>query len=198
MQMADWRERMYTKKQYREKVLLKLASMDKDEYYQQCTSIINHLLNWDTWKEANSIAITIAGENEINTKEIIKMAWLAQKKVAIPKCNSIDKSMVFRVIDCFEQLETGYKGIYEPVVEGTSELKKENIDLMIVPGVVFDQKGYRIGFGGGFYDRYLASFSGVTVSLLLEEQLYSQFPINDYDIPVQYLILPNGVQAADD
>ena len=177
---------------------MQLASMDKTVYDQQCSKIVNHLLNWEKWIQAKTIAITISSQNEIDTKEIIQLAWLTQKRVTVPKCHSIDKSMIFREIHSFEQLEKGYKGIYEPVLEYTTEVQKENIDLIIVPGVVFNQKGYRIGFGGGFYDRFLATYTGVTVSLLLNTQLINDFPTNEYDIPVQYLISPNGVKATDD
>ena len=61
----------------------------------------------------------------------------------------------------------------------------KEIDLIVVPGLLFSSRGFRIGFGGGFYDRYLADYQGETCSLVFSEQLYDDWEVEDFDIPVQ-------------
>lgn len=87
----------------------------------------------------------------------------------------------------------GYFGLDEPDVKKTTPVKKDAIDLLIVPGLVFTKKGYRVGFGGGYYDRYLTDFTQPTVSLVHTKQFVEDFPIEPFDIPVQYLVTEKGI-----
>lgn len=186
------------KKQIRELVRANLANMTQTYFDKQCKSIEERLFQLDEWKQAESIAITISNSREIHTKNIIEKAWKQGKKVAIPKCNSTDRSMVFRFFDNFNQLERVYFNLMEPIIHETVEAEGTDLDLMLVPGVAFDTSGFRIGYGGGFYDRYLEAYQGLTISMLLSEQIVSDIPRNQYDIPVQTLILPNGVHRVND
>ncbi|WP_019242565.1 MULTISPECIES: 5-formyltetrahydrofolate cyclo-ligase [Bacillus] len=181
------------KKQLRDEVRNRLKQIPKQQFKQQCQAISHRLFKTEEWVNAQTVAITISNELEIDTTSIIEQAWLEGKKVAVPKCKSSDKTMTFRYIESFEQLETVYYQLQEPIVEQTEEALQSPFDVMIVPGVVYDKSGYRIGFGGGYYDRYLENYKGLTISLLLEEQLYQNIPHNQLDVPVCLLILPNGV-----
>ena len=99
--------------------------------------------------------------------------------------------MQFYEIDSFAQTERAFKDILEPIPECTVLVEKEQIDVIVVPGVVFDRNGYRIGFGGGYYDRYLQDFEGLRVSLAFQEQLYTEVPRESHDLPVHILITDN-------
>ena len=76
----------------------------------------------------------------------------------------------------------------EPNPEETNIIPIENISYLIVPGVVFDQNGYRIGFGGGYYDRFLSKYDGPTISLAFDEQILLEVPNESFDIPVQSIL----------
>lgn len=186
------------KKQLRENIRSKLALVSKNDFDEQCVQIADHLFTTYEWKVAKTIAITISHSNEIKTSNIIERAWQEGKKVAIPKCNPKRNSMTFRYFGEYSQLEKVYFGLLEPIVEKTTVANADEIDLIIVPGLVFDERGYRIGYGGGYYDRYLQSYKGSTASLLLPLQMYHSIPTDEYDIPVQLLILPNGVHSIND
>ncbi|MEH6940398.1 5-formyltetrahydrofolate cyclo-ligase [Bacillus sp. JJ722] len=186
------------KKQIREVVRANLANMTQADFDRQCHFIEERLFKLDEWKQAETIAITISNSREIHTKNIIEKAWNEGKKVAIPKCNPSDYSMVFRFFDDFNQLERVYFNLMEPIVNDTVEAGIADLDLMFVPGVAFDMSGFRVGYGGGYYDRFLEAFQGATISLLLPEQIVSEIPRNSYDIPVQTLIFPNGVRKVND
>lgn len=183
-----------SKRQIREHVKNQLALVSQPDFDDKCQKMAEQLFQLSLWKEAKTIAITISNAREIHTANIIEEAWKSNKKVAIPKCNPSDHSMSFRYFDSYKQLESVYYGLLEPKVECTEVASKESLDLIIVPGIAFDERGYRIGYGGGYYDRYLMDYSGPTISMLLTEQMVPSVPSDAFDIPVQYLITPNGVQ----
>src|SRR5699024_2385639 len=91
------------------------------------------------------------------------------------------------------QVETGYANVMEPILENINKLNKNDIDLLIVPGIIFDKKGYRIGFGGGYYDRYLVDYVGKTVSLAASFQLVENIPKDIFDIAVQCIITEEDI-----
>ena len=86
------------------------------------------------------------------------------------------------------ELENVYLDLYEPKDHREKLIDKDFIDLIIVPGLLFDPKGYRVGYGGGYYDRYLVDYPNITVSLAMEEQLVQYVPFDEYDIPVDFII----------
>lgn len=171
------------------KQLRQLSPIDKLTIEEK---LRDHLFQSTIWQEAKVIGITYATDIEWNTHLIIEAAWKRNKQVVLPKSNRKTKQMEFYRIDSFDMLEEGYKGILEPIESKTIYYPKSEIDLIIVPGIVFDEAGFRIGFGGGFYDRYLADFSNRTLSLLSEIQLVNRLVREEHDIAVQYKVTENG------
>lgn len=180
------------KLQYRNMVKQKLALI-KDDTYEKMSNQIAHRLYENTyWKTAATIGITISKGKEVNTYPIIQQGWEEGKKIAVPKCYPKEKRMEFRYIHSFDQLESVYFGLKEPIVAETELCEAKEIDLMIVPGIVFDPKGYRIGYGGGYYDRYLKHFHQQTISLAFSCQIIDKIPFDDHDIPVKQIITEIG------
>ncbi|MEH7081007.1 5-formyltetrahydrofolate cyclo-ligase, partial [Bacillus velezensis] len=120
-------------------------------------------------------------EHEIDTTLFIEACWKANKHVVVPKCNHKSKKMQFFNITSFEQLEKGYFGIQEPKKSLCEKINKDEIDLKIVPGVAFTLKGDRIGYGGGYYDRYLSDYAGNLVALAYELQIVEELPMEEHD-----------------
>ncbi|MGN7373360.1 5-formyltetrahydrofolate cyclo-ligase [Bacillus halotolerans] len=176
------------KSQLRKKTIETLSAISSEELSKKTARINKHLFSLQEWKNASTIAVTISRGLEVPTRPIIEKAWDEGKEVCIPKCDPDTKRMQFRTFQADDQLETVYAGLQEPMIEKTNKVIQSQIDLMIVPGVCFDANGYRIGFGGGYYDRYLSDYKGNTVSLLLECQLYDHVPHLSHDIPVQMLV----------
>lgn len=100
--------------------------------------------------------------------------------------------MEFKKISSFNQLESVYYGLLEPVAE-TAKASKEELDALIVPGLAFTKEGYRLGFGGGYYDRFLSNYRGDTLALTYELQLMDELPIEVHDLAVGKLITPSKV-----
>jgi len=162
--------------------------MPQIDYLNRSACIADSLYHESEWQQAHTIGITVSIFPEVDTKAIIVHAWSQGKRVAVPKCEPKLRQMDFRILTDLSQLECVYSGLFEPRVDQTTPVNPEEIDLLIVPGLAFDARGHRLGFGGGYYDRYLATFSGNTLSLAFKEQLIGNFPTEDHDIPIGKIV----------
>ena len=169
---------------------------------KQLRSLLNHeksfieyklhsiLFQQPFWQQAQVIGLTHSTSIEWNTLPIIQQAWDSGKTVTLPVSDRIHKKLYFYQIDDLTDLQVGYANILEPKQSVQKQLMNQSIDLLIVPGLMFDYRGYRLGFGGGFYDRYLTEPHHVatSVSLASQFQLVEKLPIDNYDIPVDYIV----------
>lgn len=127
--------------------------------------------------------------HEVITRYLIQEAWKAGKEVAVPKV--VGKDMVFYRLTDFSQLEPGYFGIPEPV---RGEVVEWEDALMIMPGVAFDHKLHRVGYGGGFYDRFLEKHPYITrVAVAFDFQVLDQVPAEPTDICPQIIVTPSEI-----
>lgn len=170
-----------------------MKDMNHSEHASKSTEILERLYICEEYASAQTIGVTISRFPEVDTYPLIESAWESGKQVAVPKCNPETRVMDFRLITSFDDLETVYMDLKEPVVDKTISIDKGQIDLQIVPGVVYSDEGFRIGFGGGYYDRYLNDFNGDCISLAFEVQTCQEVPIEEHDIPVNKIITENRV-----
>ncbi|ATF25237.1 5-formyltetrahydrofolate cyclo-ligase [Brochothrix thermosphacta] len=180
---------MSFKKQLRQEVLAHLSALSQTERSEKQVSLYKQLFDSLEWQQAKTIAVTISKQPECETRPVIEQAWKEGKGVFIPRTVTNGRLMEF----CSYTHKTDTRDVYglqEPLLEAIST-SKDSIDLILVPGVVYHQNGYRIGFGGGYYDRYLADYRGKTVSLVFEEQLSDKVVAERYDVAVQRLIISN-------
>jgi 5-formyltetrahydrofolate cyclo-ligase len=178
----------HSKKELRNEIKKKLNSLSEQEWSAFNQKIQDQLVTSDSWNIAKVIGITISRGKEIETRGIIETAWQEGKKVAVPKCFPNEKRMVFYLLTDYNQLEEVYFGLKEPKVHETTSVESNQMDLLIVPGICYSENGYRIGYGGGYYDRFLQHFRGNTLSLLFECQLVENIPFERFDIPVMQMI----------
>lgn len=171
----------------------KLSALSKPLYEHYSYKIASTLYNHEDWMNAKVIGITISKEPEVDTYQIIRRAWETGKEIVVPKCHPTEKALTFHKISEFSQLESVFYGLFEPIIEQTMEVRPENIDLLIVPGLAYTKEGFRLGFGGGYYDRFLTHFKGKTMSLSFHFQVIPQFSIEMHDIPVSKIITNSEV-----
>ena len=182
------------KSSIRKAMKVAFAQMDKDEQQEVSLTLQDVLFESDLWQKAQTIGTYLSVGSEWDTRAIVNRAFQDGKKVAVPKTIPKTKELIFYEMTDWSQInKDGYFGLDEPDVEKTTPVKKDAIDLLIVPGLVFTKKGYRVGFGGGYYDRYLTDFIQPTVSLVHTKQFVEDFPIEPFDIPVQYLVTEKGI-----
>ncbi|ANC77864.1 hypothetical protein ABE65_014075 [Fictibacillus phosphorivorans] len=180
------------KSQWRKELKHVLLSIGEEERKEKSEAISNLLFQTDEWKTAGCIGITVSRGFELDTSYIIDQAWREGKTVAVPKCYSKHKQMEFREICSYEELENVYMDLYEPKVEVTSCIEPRQMNMIVVPGLVFDREGYRIGYGGGYFDRYLQTYDGPKLSLAYTVQTIRSLPHESYDIPVDIIITEDG------
>lgn len=177
------------KEQLRNEMGNKLEALAEEKREEIAKDLSSKLTESSLWQEADVIGITLSGGLEWDTHQTIQKAWDEGKTVVVPKCIHKTKQMDFYKIESYDEVKEGYVGILEPIPEKAQLWEKDKIELLVVPGRVFEKEGYRIGFGGGYYDRFLKDFENPTVSILWEEQFVEDLPIESFDIPVQNLVV---------
>lgn len=151
-----------------------------------------------TYRYAKVLLAYAPLEDEIDILPIVKQALSDGKTVAFPRCSTESCTMEYHIIDDLAQLSDGSYGIAEP--SGTLPVYRcgtgaSEHPVCIVPGVVFDTDGYRIGYGKGYYDRYLASFSGVCVGMVYHDFILPRVPRGRFDLSVDVMVTEKGVRA---
>lgn len=188
------------KKDWREKISSMKAKLSEKMREEESRGIHKRLFALPMWTESTHITMYHSVDKEVDTLELIKKGWEDGKKIYLPKCDSSKKKLNFYRIDSFDQLEVVYYGIPEPKPNECQELNIAELDVMIVPGLVFDLQGYRVGYGGGYYDRFLGSLSRKisTLSLAFPFQVSKEeLPREGYDIPVDFLVTSEqGISCA--
>jgi 5-formyltetrahydrofolate cyclo-ligase len=137
------------------------------------------------WQAANLVACYLSLPDEVPTQPVIQAAWRAGKRVAAPVTNLSSGDLTFHSFRSPEELRAGPLGILQP---NGNPVPLEQIDLMVVPGVGFDLKGNRLGFGRGFYDRVLTAYRGPSIGLAFEVQLVTELPVTPRDRPVDQVL----------
>lgn len=179
------------KKQCREEVRKRLESLPKEYHEEASQKITEFLCGMEVFQKAGSIFCFVSTPIEINTRSIIQYAWSGGKQVAVPRC--LEKGqMEACVINKEEDLEEGKFGIMEPKA-GCKVLMPEQIDLIVLPCLSCDKKGNRLGYGGGYYDRYLEKCTGVRVVICREKLMLDEIPAESFDQKSDFLITEKGI-----
>ena len=173
------------KKSLRKQFLQELKSLSKEEKHSMNDWLTEQFFQHPFYKEAKTIATYLSFPHEFQTAKLIEQAQKDGKTILIPKTYPQGK-MDF-VLYKPEQLERNAFGLLEPQGDFTI-LEPSQIDLIHVPGLVFNPSAYRIGYGGGYYDRYLSNYSGKTISTLYPCQI-QDFQPDPHDIPVEEVLI---------
>ncbi len=175
---------MLEKADIRKLVLQKRNSLSKNELIIKSEAICNQLLKLSAYKYAETIYIYMDFRNEVMTKQIIDNALNTGKKVALPKI--IGDEMSFYYIEGYEDLKKGYFGIIEPDTKYPAD--EENA-FIVIPGVAFDERGVRLGYGRGFYDRFLCKHMEFDqIAIAFEAQMVDNLPYDELDVTMERII----------
>ena len=176
------------KVELRKKILQEMKALSQEQKQAMDRALTERFLRHPFYQEAKVIATYLSFPHEFQTQELIKRMLKDGKKVLIPK--TYPKGGMDFVVYHPQQLVKTSFGLLEP--QGDLEVvEPSQIDLIHVPGLAFTTEGYRIGYGGGYYDRYLEHFAGHTMSTIYPCQV-QEFNSENHDIPVQEVLIYEG------
>ena len=168
-----------SKKEIRAEVKKNRREAAPEQIRENSNAICEKFLNLPEYKYANVVFAYMDCKNEVETKMVIEQCWKDGKIVAVPKV--FGEIMKYYVITSYDDLEEGYFGIPEPKYQQLQEIICED-GLMILPGVAFDAYRHRVGYGGGFYDRYLEAHPDMKkIAFAFEFQVYEKVPFEVFD-----------------
>lgn len=150
--------------------------------------ILNQFKASKIYTENDTFLIYVSSKIEVDTQNLIKLLLSENKKVAVPISNKQNCTMKFYYIESLDTLEKGAYDIREPKADEKNLVLENSNAVCIVPGLSFDREGFRLGFGKGYYDRFLSDFKGTTVGLCYDECLSEKMICNSHDISVQYVV----------
>jgi len=169
--------------------------LSEEEHQSDSNKIIDLLKNQPEYIEADVILTYVSFGKEVNTYSLIQDCFMSKKVVAVPKI--IEKGvMEFFEITKLDDLQPGKFGILESVSEVPITYIQSKRYLMIMPGLAFDRKLHRIGYGGGYYDRYLSHIENInltSIALAFDFQIYEEIPSEDFDYRPNMIITPSEI-----
>ncbi len=172
------------KRNLRRQMTARRKAHDSGIFEEKSRQILRNLAETSLWREAEQILTYVSLPGEVSTRELILKAWSEGKETLVPKVTP--EGLVFSVLTSFDELEEGCFHVLEPLKVIPASAKRA---LMILPGLAFDLKGNRLGYGGGYYDRYLAAHPELpTCALAFDFSVFEEIPVLDTDIRADLLV----------
>jgi len=173
------------KKELRRSIRERKRAMTSEEISRRSEKLGELFLASEAYRNAKTIYGYLPYNQEVRTVPMLEQALRDGKRVAVPKV--FGDTMEFIYLDDLNAVEKGYSGIPEPIADGP--IAHDETALVLMPGLAFDPQGHRIGYGGGFYDKYLSMEPGhPTLALCYEFQMLPHLETEEHDIPVDYVI----------
>ena len=183
-----------TKAHIRNQIRLMKKSLSGEQIALSGKEVLAKLQNFPPFLEADIIYCYASYNQELPTTGIMEYAFKRGKTVALPKVEG--ENIRFYVITDLSQITSGYQGILEPITDKLLTPTKKTPGLMLLPGLAFSHSGERLGYGGGFYDRYLSAVQEralITCGLGYDFQIREVIPVEENDRSIDYLITPSKV-----
>ena len=184
------------KKQLRNHFLSLRNQLFPKQREEESLAVTNQLISSTFWREAQTISLYLAFGSELSTSHLVKQAWQENKTIVIPKILS-KTTMEMVVFKENMTLTKNHYGIDELVYDNQNVIIPSLIDLMLLPALACDYQGTRLGYGGGYYDRYLEKCSKLVKIGLIYHDCYLDdklLPKNDTDISLDYLVTCKGLK----
>ena len=173
------------KSELRSMIRAKKRAMTEEMIVQKSEALALQFYETEEYRNAKSIYGYLPYNQEVRTVPMLERALRDGKRVAVPKCYGDE--MRFLWMEDLSQVEKGYAGIPEPIAD--EPVADDKTALVLMPGLAFDREGHRIGYGGGFYDKFLAQETGhPTLALCYDFQMQEQLDTEEFDIPVDRVL----------
>ena len=178
------------KKAFRSAALAARDLLSAEQRKQKSSLIAERLCGLRAVMDACSLFVYVSFQSEVDTRSLIERLLAEGKQVSVPSIDKSTKTMSASLVTSLEHdLEPGYFGILEPAAGRLQSVESSAIDVVIVPGAAFAIDGFRIGFGGGYYDRFLKKCPAVTIGLAFDVQVVGHVPhVKLWDVPLDYIV----------
>lgn len=153
--------------------------------------ICRRFLESELYLKSDTVFVYCSLNDEINTDLIVNTALEDNKKVAVPCCLDKNGTMEFYYINSSDELHTGSFNVREPDINTAQKAENPDNAIVVVPGLCFDKNRYRLGYGKGYYDRYLQIHTLISVGLCYNSLIADKIPTDIYDKRVDYIITEN-------
>ncbi len=184
------------KKALRKRYLAERAALPPEEKRGIDRGITRNILQSDFYQQADCIFCYVSTAEEIDTRAILEAALRDGKTVCVPLCGK-GGSMSARKITALADLKAGHYGILEPL-DTAEEIVPEDIDLILAPALACDRMGYRLGYGGGYYDRFLGRTHAVCAALCASVRVRENLPHEAFDRRCHSIITEREVLHTDE
>lgn len=161
------------------------------EISEKSMKIQEFLFGFEKYQNAETVMLYLSAFKEPSTAEIVKAALKSKKRVIVPVSNTENETLTLSYINGFEELEKGAYGILEPKI--IRPAAAADIDFILVPGIAFDYRGNRLGFGKGYYDKLLYNCGAEKTALCYAFQLIEEIPSDAHDVPMNTIITEEGI-----
>lgn len=180
----------------REKYRAMRREMPDDERLRRDNAIAEAAAAMVSFRFAEYVLLYAPTGEEIDVFPIARKAMELGKKVLFPRCCKEDHTMNYHVVTSLDELSPDSYGIPEPPKDAPvyDPARDTGSAICFVPGLVYDREGYRLGYGKGFYDRYLSAFSGCTIGVVYSDYVLKTVPRGRYDVKVNILLTEKGVK----
>ena len=158
--------------------------------------ICSTFLGLATYRYASVLLMYAPKSDEVNIMPFAERALADGKKVAFPRCIPDTHDMEYHFITSLDQLEKGTYGLLEPTPD-LPVYDRESVEptACIVPALVYDKRGFRLGYGKGYYDRYLGSYTGSKVGMIYSEFIIDTVPRGRFDLSVDFIVTERGLKV---
>lgn len=190
------------KRKIRQEFLKKRNNLSRDEIKSKSEKIEKELFSLPEFQRAKTVMFYVSFRSEVETEKMTRNALKLKKKIVIPVVHG-EKIVVSEIKNLKKELTKGSFGIKEPKKEFRRRVNQKEIDLVVVPGVVFDKRGGRLGYGRGYYDRFLRSKSirsrmsrsrqCALIGLAFDLQIARKIPLVKRDMKVDKIVTESGI-----
>ena len=177
-----------TKEELRHLILQRRSKLPRTDHSAKSKQIIKRLFLLDEFQKATTILFYVSYGSEVDTHQLIQQSLSLGKTVIVPKSDTAQTSLLLSQLKTWEDLEKGAYSILEPKQSAFIPIQPDVLELILVPGIVFDMYGYRIGHGKGYYDKLLSKTNITCIGLAFEIQIVDKIPIEEHDEKIDIII----------
>ncbi|SHJ31621.1 5-formyltetrahydrofolate cyclo-ligase [Dethiosulfatibacter aminovorans DSM 17477] len=187
---------MESKKEIRKRILKKRREMDPAEAAEKSALIFDRITGLEEFRNAATVGLYLSFDNEVDTFELLKLLKESGKRIVVTYTESREVVLIPVYINDIENdFVEGAWGYLEPKVDQLETAAEEDLDFVVVPGVVFDEERNRVGFGKGYYDKYLSKLrdDAVTAAMAYEYQVLEKVPAESHDIKMKIIVTEDRI-----